>query len=31
VRALELCYQQTDEVTMLAVVTEPRKLREAKQ
>jgi integrase len=31
VRALELCYQRTDEATMLAVVTEPRKLREAKQ
>lgn len=28
-RSLELCYQQADEETMLAVVSEPRKLREA--
>jgi integrase len=29
-RTLELCYYQPDPVTLLAVVTEPRKLREAK-
>ena len=31
VRSLELCYQQTDQATLLAVVTEPRKLRDAQQ
>jgi hypothetical protein len=29
-RSLETCYQQVDEDTLLAVVTEPRKLRETK-
>ena len=28
-RSLEICYQQVDESTLLAVVTEPRKLRKA--
>ena len=28
VRSLELCYQQADDATLLAVVTEPRKLRD---
>ncbi len=30
-RTLETAYTQADEATVLAVVTEPRKLREAKQ